>query len=77
MNVSQQVDAAALGTFAAAVLVGLGIGTLGTAEPVTIPVVGTVSGLLAGGFALVVGIGLYLGVSHWTDGCGCGGVCDC
>ncbi|QSX00219.1 hypothetical protein [Haloterrigena alkaliphila] len=64
-----------LGKFVAAVIVGLGIGTLVAPEPVTVPTVGAVPGLLAGSAAIAVGTGLYLWIKRTTAGCGCGGGC--
>ena len=64
-----------VGKFLAAVVVGLGIGTLVPPEPVSVPAVGTVSGLLVGSGAIAVGGGLYLWIRRSTGGCGCGGSC--
>ncbi len=63
----------------AAVVLGLGIGTIIGAEPVTIPGIGAVSGLLAGGLAVLVGGALYVkGPNHvQSEDCGCGDDCGC
>lgn len=66
-----------LGKLLAAVVVGLGIGTLVPPDPVTVPAVGTVSGLLVGGGAVVAGGGLYLWIQRSTGRCDCGGACGC
>lgn len=63
----------------AAVVLGLSLGTLVPPEPVTLPAVGTVPGVAAGGIGLAVGAVLYLWVPGWlgASGCGCDGDCDC
>jgi len=62
----------------AAILVGLGVGTLLSPEPVSVPVVGTISGLVVGGVGLVVGPTLYLAVPKLVGpDCGCAGDCGC
>lgn len=64
---------------AAAVVVGLSVGTLVSSDPVALPVVGTASGLLVGGVGLLAGGVLY----YWVPGlvaspdCGCSGDCGC
>lgn len=65
-----------LGKILAAVVVGLSIGTLLPPDPVVLPVVGSVSGVLVGGIGLVVGGVLYAQLSGTSD-CGCSGDCDC
>ncbi|WP_436906805.1 hypothetical protein [Halosimplex marinum] len=78
MNLSRSaVVPARVGLFVAAVFVGIGIGTLVPPDPVTVPGVGSVSGLLVGGGALVAGGGLYAATKRSSSGCGCGGDCDC
>lgn len=63
----------------AAVLVGLGVGTLTSAEPVSLPVVGPTSALAVGGVGLAAGAVLY----QWgpnlvgSPDCGCTGDCGC
>ena len=63
----------------AAIVVGLSIGTLVPPEPVVVPVVGTVSGIVVGGVGLVTGTALYLWVPGLvgTSECGCSGDCEC
>ncbi|WP_126662168.1 hypothetical protein [Haloterrigena salifodinae] len=73
----ESVSALWIGKFLAAVVVGLGIGTLVSPEPVAVPVVGTVSRLLVGSGAVVVGSGLYLWIRRSTGGRGCGDSCGC
>lgn len=65
--------------FAAAVLVGLGVGTLVTPLPVGLPVIGETSGVLVGPAGLTTGVVLYRfgpGVVGGAD-CGCAGECGC
>lgn len=58
---------------------GLSVGTLVAPEPVSMPAVGTVSGIAVGGLGLVAGAMLFLrgpdaiGASE----CGCSGECGC
>lgn len=63
----------------AAVIVGLSVGTLVPPEPVTVPTVGPVSGILVGGIGLVVGGVLYLRGPRVVGSpeCGCSGDCGC
>lgn len=64
---------------AAAVLVGLNVGTLVPPSPVTLPVAGEVSGVLVGATGLATGAALYRfgpGLLGSTD-CGCAGDCGC
>lgn len=62
----------------AAVVVGLSLGTLVPPDPVTLPGVGTVSGILVGSAGLGSGAILYLWLPRvvGTD-CGCSGDCSC
>lgn len=66
-------DVRTLGKLVAAIIVGLSIGTLVSPEPVTFPVVGTVSGIIVGAIGLVTGAVLYTQI----PGCGCSGDCGC
>lgn len=65
--------------FAAAVVIGLSVGTLAPPEPVALPVVGPTPGLAVGGVGLVAGGALY----QWgptlvgSPDCGCTGDCGC
>lgn len=63
--------------FLAAAFVGLGIGTLGKAGAVTLPLIGTAPSLVVGGAALVVGAGTFTALKQTGSGCGCGDGCDC
>lgn len=57
-------------------LVGAGIATLLSADPVSVPLLGAVPGVTAGAVAVVLGCGLY---TQLPD-CGCTGTeksCDC
>jgi hypothetical protein len=60
----------------AAVVVGFSVGTLLSFDPVTLPFLGTTSGLLVGGVGLVVGGGLFLRARK-SAGCDCSGDCRC
>ena len=60
----------------AAVVVGFSVGTLLSFEPVTLPLLGTTSGLLVGGVGLVAGGGLFLRARQ-SASCGCSGNCGC
>jgi len=68
-----------LAKLVAAILIGLGIGTLVPTRPVSVPGVGTVSGVLVG----VVGLGAGVVLYRWapgraaSSGCGCSGDCGC
>lgn len=65
--------------FAAAILVGLGVGVLLSPEPVVVPALGPVPGVAVGAAGLLVGAVAY----RWgpgflgASGCGCAGDCDC
>ncbi|MFB6068914.1 MAG: hypothetical protein ABEJ90_03205 [Halobacterium sp.] len=64
--------------FAAAVVAGLGVGTLVPPDPVGLPGIGSVSGLLFGSAGLAAGAVLYSQASRLAPAdCGCGGDCDC
>ncbi len=67
-----------VGLFAAAIIVGVGVGTVLSQDPIGAPVIGSVPAVVAGGFAILVGGGLYLGIrrSDRSD-CGCSSDCDC
>lgn len=64
-------DSRTLGKLVAAIIAGLGIGTLVSPEPVTVSVIGTVSGVIVGAIGPVAGGVLYTQIS----GCGCSGDC--
>ena len=63
----------------AAVVVGLSVGTLLPPDPVVLPFVGRVSGLLVGGCGLVAGGVLYLRAPRLvgSSDCDCSGECGC
>lgn len=61
----------------AAVVVGLGIGTMVPPDPVAVPAVGPVSGLLVGAVGVVVGGVLYTKAPASASSCDCDGACDC
>lgn len=74
---ADSVDVSRLGKVVAAVVIGLSIGTLVPPEPVALPMVGSVSGIVAGFAGLVVGGGLYGLARRSASGCGCDGECRC
>ncbi len=63
----------------AGVVVGLSVGTLVPPEPVSVPAVGTVSGIAVGGLGLVAGAILFLRGPDaiGASDCGCSGDCGC
>jgi hypothetical protein len=63
----------------AAILIGLSIGTLLPPEPVLVPVIGIVPGLLLGGSGLLLGAVLYVRAPTWVtaSACECSGDCGC
>jgi hypothetical protein len=64
----------------AAVIIGLSIGMLVPPDPVSMPSLGPISGLIAGGLGLLIGGLLYYQVPRWMtsrSGCGCGKDCGC
>ncbi|WP_123538684.1 hypothetical protein [Halosimplex salinum] len=65
-----------IGLFAAALVVGLGIGTLLSGDAVAVPVLGKTSELLVGAAGVVLGGGLYTATKRLAPG-GCGDDCGC
>jgi len=63
-------------TFAAAALLGLGIGTLVQSDPVALPYVGETSQYLVGAGGLLAGGGLYA-IRPGSSDCDCSGPCGC
>lgn len=63
----------------AAVVVGLSVGAMLPPEPVSVPAVGTVSGLIVGGVGVLSGSVLYVQGADLvgSSGCGCSGDCGC
>lgn len=72
-TIRKRANAGTLGKFLAAALIGLGVGTLLSPDPVAVPLVGTVPGVAVGGVGLVAGGLLYAQMPN----CGCSGDCDC
>jgi|GEM_PF-6020126 len=72
----QRVGSHALGKLAAGLLVGLGVGTALTGDPVSLPTVGPVPAVLVGAAGLVAGASAYVAVDRRTD-CGCSDGCSC
>lgn len=70
------VDLGRVWKLSAAGLAGLGVGTLLSPEPIAIPVLGTMSGLVVGAAGLVVG-GVMYHQAPDSGGCGCGSDCSC
>lgn len=63
----------------AAVLIGLGVGSMIPPNPVSIPAVGSVSAFVVGPVAVGLGVGTYLGLRRQgaKRSCGCVGSCSC
>jgi len=66
-----------LGKFTAAIVFGLGIGTLASPSPVPLPRLGSVPGLVAGTTGILAGASLYLAIDRTSSGCDCTGNCSC
>lgn len=64
------------GAFAAAVVIGLGVGALAQSDPVALPYLGETSQYLVGTGGVLGGGALYALVPDSED-CGCGGSCGC
>lgn len=62
-----------------AIVMGLSIGALLPPEPMAVPAVGVVPGVLVGGLGLAGGALLYVQAPKWLrpSGCGCSDDCGC
>lgn len=77
MSVTRSLTVHRLGKVLAGIVMGLSIGTLLPPEPVSLPAIGSVSGVLVGIAGLLVGTGLFLLIQRSSSACGCGEGCGC
>lgn len=78
MNIRQHTADAlpTIGKLLAAVIIGISLGMLLPPDPVTLPLFGTVPGLVAGAGGLAIG-GVLFAKIPGSSGCGCSGNCGC